>query len=217
MFTTNHPFATSDDASAGSRSNHDHSSMISASTTANNDALSASGAFNPAASASSYNAFSTTTNNGAMMMENHNNNNNTVHNANNASEEDALTLQAEATITTERQHLTKENTAKLQSILENIKDSTKNILNEMNVFLKETEEVEKVYVRCRAKTTRESRRLEQVEPEVLGILTGVGAGGSGMMGMMGMFGGSGGMMMGMNDGVDNASGGTNAITPRDSL
>jgi len=88
----------------------------------------------------------------------------------------------------------------------------------MNVFLKETEEVEKVYVRCRAKTTRESRRLEQVEPEVLGMLTGVGAGGNGMMGMMGMFAGSGGMMMGMNDGVgDNASGGTNAITPRDSL
>lgn len=89
----------------------------------------------------------------------------------------------------------------------------------MNVFLKETEEVEKCYVRCRAKTLGESRRLEEVEPEVLNMLG--GGGGAGMMSMMGMMGG--GMMMGMNGGGggggmgDGGSAGNNAVTPRDSL
>ena len=101
----------------------------------------------------------------------------------------------------------------------------------MNVFLKETEEVEKVYVRCRERTGREMRRLEEVEPEVMGMLGGVagaaaGGSGGGIMGMMGgMFGGNngGGMMMGMNDAAgaaagmgDHGSGATNAVTPRDS-
>ena len=94
----------------------------------------------------------------------------------------------------------------------------------MNVFLKETEEVEKVYVRCREKTGRETRRLEVVEPEVMGMLGGNGGiaaagSGGGMMGMLGMFGGNGGMVMGMNDGGGGGDGsvGANAVTPRDSV
>jgi hypothetical protein len=198
--------------------------MISVSTT-NNDAsasaAAAGSAFNPAGAASSSSAYHNNNPFSGMTESTNVNNNGASSGGGGGDEEDPLTLEAENAITRERQHLTKENTARLQSILESIKDSTKNILNEMNVFLKEAEEVEKVYVRCRAKTARETRRLELVEPEVMGMLSGSGGGGSMMMGMMGMFGAnSNGMMMGMNMNV--GSGGengtsSNTITPRNSL
>ena len=57
---------------------------------------------------------------------------------------------------------------RLRSILENIKNSTKTVLTEMQVYLEEMENVEKTYIRCRAKAQKESRRLEQVEPDVAG-------------------------------------------------
>jgi hypothetical protein len=121
-------------------------------------------------------------------------------------EVDALTAEAENAVTKERQMLAKENTARLQSILESIKDSTKNILNEMNVFLKETEEVEKTYIRCRAKTQRETQRLDQVEPEVMGMLMQTSGGEMGLGGMWSFGTGGGG-----------GKGAANAITPRSSL
>ena len=200
--TTTNPFG--DDKSTGSRSNHDHS-MISATSTAaanNNDMMMMMSNGGGGGSGAAFNP----TNNNAPSNNNDDDNNN-------GTEE---TQQLETAITQERQHLTKENTARLQSILENIKDATKNILTEMNVFLKETEEVEKVYVRCRAKTRGEMRRLEMVEPEVMGMLTmnhgapgGVGGGG------MGMFAGA---MMGMNEqSVAGAGAGGSLVTPRDSL
>ena len=197
--------------------------MISASTTTNNNDAVVGGAFNPAAAASlSYNAFSSVNTNGGAAASFNNAPVEEEEEDEEVADEDPLTIETQNAITHERLALTKENTARLQSILENIKDSTKNILNEMNVFLKETEEVEKMYVRCRAETLVETRRLEQVEPEVMGMLSGVGAaaGGAGAMNMMGMFGGNE-MMMGMNSGgggYDNGSGGTNnTITPRNSL
>ena len=201
MFTTNHHHPFADDGSAGSRrsSNHDHRSMISASTTTNNNDAVVGGAFNPAAAASlSYNAFSSVNTNGGAAASFNNAPVEEEEEEEEVADEDPLTIETQNAITHERLALTKENTARLQSILENIKDSTKNILNEMNVFLKETEEVEKMYVRCRAETLVETRRLEQVEPEVMGMLSGVGAaaGGAGAMNMMGMFGGNE-MMMGM--------------------
>ena len=82
-------------------------------------------------------------------------------------EEDTLTAEAESAVTKERNQLYKENAAKLQSILENIKNSTKNILREMDAYLQETEEVEKTFIRCRANTQKESERMEQVEPDVI--------------------------------------------------
>lgn len=211
MIVTNYRSFTDDDGSAGSRSNHDHS-MVSASTT-NNDA--ASTVFNPAAASSSYNAFmnSSGKNNNAMMMMMTEskmtaaaNDYDDADDNDDDKEVDALTAEAENAVTKERQMLAKENTARLQSILESIKDSTKNILNEMNVFLKETEEVEKTYIRCRAKTQRETQRLDQVEPEVMGMLMQTSGGEMGLGGMWSFGTGGGG-----------GKGAANAITPRSSL
>lgn len=82
--------------------------------------------------------------------------------------EDELTLQTLEAVSTERSALYKENTTRLQSILESIKNSTKTVLSEMNVYLTEMEEVEKTYIKCRAKTQAEGRRLESVAPDVAG-------------------------------------------------
>lgn len=81
-------------------------------------------------------------------------------------EEDAITKEAKEAVTKDREHLRRENTARLQTILESIKNSTKNILKEMDQYLAETEEVEKTFIECRAATQRESRRMEMVEPDV---------------------------------------------------
>lgn len=83
-------------------------------------------------------------------------------------EDDELTAQTLAAVSTERTHLYKENTTRLQSILESIKNSTKTVLSEMSVYLGEMEGVEKDYIRCRAKTQREGQRLESVAPDVAG-------------------------------------------------
>ena len=95
----------------------------------------------------------TTTNNSNLVIE--------------QSEDDAITAEAQSAVTKERTQLYKENAAKLQSILENIKNSTKNILREMDAYLQETEEVEKTFIRCRANTQKESQRMGQVEPDVI--------------------------------------------------
>ena len=95
------------------------------------------------------------------------NNNSFVNNTDSTEEDDAVTAEAENVVTRERQMSYKENAAKLQSILENIKNSTKSILREMDSYLKETEEVEKTFIRCRANTQKESQRMEQVQPDVL--------------------------------------------------
>lgn len=81
--------------------------------------------------------------------------------------DDAATIEAMAAVTTERQLLKSENTAKLQTILDSFKNSTKIILREMETYLHETEEVEKTYMQCRANTQKEQRRMECVEPDVL--------------------------------------------------
>jgi hypothetical protein len=83
-------------------------------------------------------------------------------------EEDEITLENLAAVSTERSMIYKENTTRLSSILESIKNSTKTVLAEMNVYLGEMEEVEKTYIKCRAKTQKEGRRLEGVAPDVRG-------------------------------------------------
>lgn len=82
-------------------------------------------------------------------------------------DDDAATMEAMGAVTRERQLLYKENAKKLTSILANIKNSTKTILGEMDVYLQETADVEKTYIRCRANTQKESRRMERVEPDVI--------------------------------------------------
>mmetsp|Transcript_23710 Transcript_23710/g.50747 ORF Transcript_23710/g.50747 Transcript_23710/m.50747 type:complete len:254 (+) Transcript_23710:131-892(+) len=108
------------------------------------------------------------------------------------STEDALAAEAEGAVTKERQLLYKENAARLQSILENIKNSTKSILREMDAYLQETEDVEKTFIRCRANTQKESERMERVEPDVIAATQRFVAQGAQL------FGGAGGSMDFMN-------------------
>ena len=82
-------------------------------------------------------------------------------------EDDAVTTETMQAVTKERQQIHKENAARLQSILENIKHATKIILREIDIYLQETEEVEKTFIRCRANTQKECQRMEQVEPDVI--------------------------------------------------
>ena len=81
---------------------------------------------------------------------------------------DELTLEHLANVSTDRQMIYKDNTTRLQSILECIKNSTKTVLTEMNVYLGEMESVEKTYIKCRANAQKEGRRLESVAPDVAG-------------------------------------------------
>jgi hypothetical protein len=82
-------------------------------------------------------------------------------------DDDAATIEVINAVTRERTMTHEENTRKFQSILKNIKNSTKNILAEMNTYLQETAEIEKTYIRCRANTQKESGRMERVEPDVI--------------------------------------------------
>jgi hypothetical protein len=81
---------------------------------------------------------------------------------------DELTLEHLANVSTDRQMMYKDHTTRLQSILESIKNSTKTVLNEMNVYLGDMEDVEKTYIKCRANAQKEGRRLESVAPDVAG-------------------------------------------------
>ena len=99
--------------------------------------------------------------------DNINDNNNDGNYDDDNDDNDAATIEAMAAVTTERQLLLTENTAKLQTILDSVKKSTKMILREMGTYLHESEEVEKTYIQCRANTQKEQRRMECVEPDVL--------------------------------------------------
>lgn len=146
--------------------------------------------------------------------------------------EDALTAEAESAVTKERQVIYKTEAGKLQSILENVKNSTKNILREMDVYLQETEEVEKAFIRCRANTQKESQRMEQVEPDVIAAtqrfvaqgaqLFGGGVGAMDLMNIAALMGNASGdrgaPAPGGNGGGDGASfmGMPSTVTPRGS-
>ena len=115
---------------------------------------------------------------GGTNVNNNNNNNNdyildedNINNNNNDGDyednDDAATSEAMAAVTNERQLLKTENTAKLQTILDSVKNSTKMILREMKTYLHETEVLEKTYIQCRANIQIESRRMECVELDVL--------------------------------------------------
>ena len=113
------------------------------------------------------------TNSNSSSNNNNNNNNNdiildedNINSSNDCDYEDNDT-KAMAAVTNECRLLKAENTAKLQSILDSVKNSTKMILREMETYLHETEEVEKTYIQCRANTQKESRRMECIEPDVI--------------------------------------------------
>lgn len=121
-------------------------------------------------------------------------NNNSATHANHSSDtdnddEDPLTTTALRAVTNTRHHIYQTSTTRLQNILQNIKDATKVVLSDLNNYLIETEEVEKVYIKLKAASERESERLEGVEPDVVGatssLFGGSGVGGGGFAGMMG--------------------------------
>jgi len=80
----------------------------------------------------------------------------------------SATAEAENAVTKERHMLYKENQRRLTGILDNMKNATQAILSEMSTYLKDSAEIEKTYIRCRANTQKESQRLESVEPDVAG-------------------------------------------------
>ena len=103
---------------------------------------------------------------------NNNNNDNNNNDGDYEDNDDAATIEAMAAVTNERKLLKTENTAKLQTILDSVKNSTKMILREMKTYLRETEVLEKTYIQCRANTQIESRRMECVELDVLAATQG---------------------------------------------
>ena len=73
-------------------------------------------------------------------------------------------------ISVETESLYKEHETKIQSNLENIRSLLNNFMtNTLDSYLQETEEVEKTYIKCRAKTQTESRRLEKVKTSFLAL------------------------------------------------
>ena len=84
------------------------------------------------------------------------------------SQAESETAAEERIIADQRQHITDDATAKLHSALQRIKDVTKSMLNEMEVYLESAESVEVDYVRCQYSQRMEGRRLKDVEPDITG-------------------------------------------------
>lgn len=58
--------------------------------------------------------------------------------------------------------------SKLQETLECVRETTKTMLNEIDAFLESTESVMIDYTKCQNSQRNEARRLEEVEPDVVG-------------------------------------------------
>lgn len=58
--------------------------------------------------------------------------------------------------------------AKLQATLDRVRETTRAMLNEIDVFLESTENVMVDYTKCQNSQMNEARRLEEVEPDVVG-------------------------------------------------
>lgn len=58
--------------------------------------------------------------------------------------------------------------AKLQATLDRVRETTRDILNEIDVFLESSENVMVDYTKCQNSQRNEARRLEEVEPDVVG-------------------------------------------------
>jgi hypothetical protein len=107
----------------------------------------------------------------SSSSSNNNNNNNNINSSNDCDYYEDNDTEAMAAVTNECRLLKAENTAKLQSILDSVKNSTKMIFREIGTYLHETEEIEKTYIQCRANTQKESRRMECIEPDVIAATT----------------------------------------------
>jgi hypothetical protein len=58
--------------------------------------------------------------------------------------------------------------AQLQATLELVRNTTKNMLGEIDAFLQATESTTMDYIKCQKSQRAEARRLEEVEPDVSG-------------------------------------------------
>ncbi len=89
-------------------------------------------------------------------------------------EDGSETAIEEHQITEQRHQITQEATTKLHSALQRIKDVTKSMLSEMNIYLESAEGVEVDYVRCQRSQKNEGKRLMEVEPEISGTTGSLG-------------------------------------------
>ena len=113
-----------------------------------------------------------------MVVQHHGNNNNTKL-SNDSSNTIASTKESEEecneSMTIEERHIhesilhERENAhAKLQATLDRVRETTRAMLNEIDVFLESTENVIVDYTKCQNSQRNEARRLEEVEPDVVG-------------------------------------------------
>lgn len=84
--------------------------------------------------------------------------------------DESETTVEERHIAEQRHQITQEATTKLHSALQRIKNVTKSMLSEMEVYLESAESVEVDYVRCQHSQKKEGRRLMEVEPDIVPLV-----------------------------------------------
>mmetsp|Transcript_19622 Transcript_19622/g.24028 ORF Transcript_19622/g.24028 Transcript_19622/m.24028 type:complete len:238 (-) Transcript_19622:206-919(-) len=77
----------------------------------------------------------------------------------------------EKEIKEDRERIMRDANAKMDAVLEDMKQATNGLLANLNSFLKESESVAIAYIRTQASQQKEARRLEEVEPDVSGATT----------------------------------------------
>ncbi len=93
-----------------------------------------------------------------------------------AKEESNPTEAEERHIRSRRLSTTQDATTKLESALTRIRDVTSTLLSEMNAYLEAAESVEVAYVRCEYSQRKESKRLEDVAPDINGTTSSLSLG-----------------------------------------
>ena len=100
-------------------------------------------------------------------INNNNNNNNVDDNDNDNGE--AGKEEMNCSVRENRIAATQQAASSLEAALSGIKETTKKMLNEIDSYLKVTQEVELDYLKCQKRQRSESRRLKEVSPAVTGI------------------------------------------------
>jgi hypothetical protein len=82
--------------------------------------------------------------------------------------DESETAVQERHIAEQRHQIIQDATTKLHSALQRVKNVTKTMLSEMEVYLESAESVEVDYIRCQHSQKKEARRLMEVEPDITG-------------------------------------------------
>ena len=109
------------------------------------------------------------------VSEQKNQNSDNTNNNNTPSEQNDHEDNHESSMTIEESHIhdsvlreREKAHARLQATLDNVRETTRAMLNEIDVFLESTKDVMVDYTKCQNSQRNEARRLEEVEPDVVG-------------------------------------------------